>query len=106
MPLTFQSNCPVRLLFEALFHVIIHFIRLPFVGMVTTRSAQAKYILVPTSNSKRVRSNGTPNSKYYAQFHGRAKVQADKIQEMPNKLDGFVLSLVSKLYRAKKEAWR
>ena len=108
MPLTLQSYCPVRLLFKVLFHVIIHCICLPFVGMVTTRSAQANYILVPTSNLRPVRSNCTPNSKYFAQLHGRAKVQADKIQEMPNKLDGFVLSLVSKLYRTKIEArrWR
>jgi hypothetical protein len=74
--------------------------------MITTRSVQTNHILVPTSNSRLVRSNGTLNSKYFAQLHGRAKVQADKIQEMPIKLDGFVLSLVSKLYRAKKEAWR
>ena len=106
MPLTLQFDCPVRLLCEALFHIVIHFIRLPFVGMVTTRSAQANYILVPTSNSRPVRSNGTLNSKYFAQFQGRAKVQADQVQGISVKLDGLVLSLVSKLYRTEKEAWR
>ena len=83
MPLTLQSYCPVRLLFEALFHVVIHLICLPFVGMVTTRSAQANYILVPTSNSRPVRSNCTPNSKYFAQLHGRVNSKQTKYKRCP-----------------------
>ena len=83
MPLNLQSYCPVRLLFEALFHVIIHFICLPFVGMITTRSAQANYILVPTSNSRPVRSNCTPNSKYLAQLHGRVNSKQIKSKRCP-----------------------